>query len=61
MCKCVSNTFTFIVYGITGTCKEYEFTCDNLLCINASQVCNGKSDCWDGSDEAGTLCGQFLK
>lgn len=50
----------FFLLWYTGTCREDEFTCDNLMCISVSQACNGKLDCWDGSDEAGTLCGQFL-
>ncbi|XP_072017915.1 CUB and sushi domain-containing protein 3-like isoform X2 [Amphiura filiformis] len=33
-----------------------EFNCTDGGCINSTWVCNGESDCIDGSDEAATLC-----
>ncbi|KAK6617380.1 hypothetical protein RUM43_014389 [Polyplax serrata] len=32
-------------------CKSHEATCSNGECINKSQVCDGRHDCTDGSDE----------
>ena len=33
------------------SCNEDEFTCNNGLCINLTQRCDGKVDCKDDSDE----------
>lgn len=32
-------------------CGNYEFRCDNGMCVHMSQRCNGKSECGDNSDE----------
>ena len=48
LCKC----------QITG-CYGFEFTCNDIKCIEESKVCNGVSDCSDGSDEM--FCGKELK
>ncbi|XP_053677992.1 putative vitellogenin receptor [Anopheles nili] len=40
------------------SCGSHEFQCDNGSCIPASDHCNDKQDCADGSDETG--CDYFL-
>jgi hypothetical protein len=37
---------------INEDCKSNEKTCSNGQCIEESLVCNNKTDCEDGSDEA---------
>uniref|UniRef100_K1QMY2 Prolow-density lipoprotein receptor-related protein 1 n=1 Tax=Magallana gigas TaxID=29159 RepID=K1QMY2_MAGGI len=38
--------------------REGLFLCaNNQQCLNTSRLCDGKSDCWDGSDEQGK-CGE---
>lgn len=39
--------------------RSYEFQCDNGQCIDEFSVCDGKSDCVDGSDESMTQCITF--
>ena len=38
-----------------GVCSRDDFLCANDKCANASNVCDGKDDCGDNSDE-GTVC-----
>ncbi len=38
------------------TCSSEQFTCGNGVCISASSICDGYSDCLDGSDEVESLC-----
>ena len=43
-----------IVINLTTTC---EFTCNSSRkCILATSVCDGKKDCYDGSDESNCGC-----
>lgn len=43
-------------------CPENKFRCPkgapdgNSLCINRSQLCDGKQDCEDGADEEAACC-----
>ena len=37
-------------------CPGYAFKCASGGCISSQLTCNGKSDCFDGSDEAPLLC-----
>ena len=33
-------------------CTENSFKCANDQCVPSTKVCDGTSDCYDGSDEA---------
>lgn len=46
--------------GSNSTCSKGKFQCKNGKCIDMVKVCDGKSDCTDGSDE-GSDCGKFFK
>ena len=39
------------------SCDVTEFQCKSGSCLNATWVCDGEPDCFDGSDEAAELCG----
>ena len=39
-------------------CGYYKFTCDNGECVAESWVCDGETDCADGSDEFPSNCGK---
>lgn len=39
--------------------RKTEFKCDNGQCINIDEMCNGKEDCSDGSDETIETCEEF--
>ena len=36
-----------------------EFACGSGQCIDHAKVCDGRKDCYDGSDENSTNCGKF--
>ena len=44
-----------IFYSDFPPCGANEYQCYDKSCIDASQRCDGKTDCFDNSDEAG--CG----
>ena len=37
-------------------CEEFEFHCANQECIHVNNLCDGKNDCRDGSDEDHSRC-----
>ncbi|KAH3713179.1 hypothetical protein DPMN_072965 [Dreissena polymorpha] len=44
---------------VMPTCTFPGFACDNnKSCLQGNQVCNGKNNCGDGSDELG--CGKWI-
>ncbi|XP_049879788.1 putative vitellogenin receptor [Pectinophora gossypiella] len=53
---CASTTST----PAPVTCRAGQFECvKDRLCIDRAQMCDGTTDCTDGSDEAQTLCSTF--
>lgn len=48
---CTHHYWAFI--ALDGDCTENEHLCDNDQCIPKSEVCDGKIDCNDKTDEMG--------
>ena len=42
-------------------CTENSFKCANDQCVPSTKVCDGTSDCYDGSDEAEICRGNIWK
>ncbi len=42
--------------AISSSCASVNFTCRNGQCITRRKVCDGQSDCSDGSDEDTRFC-----
>lgn len=40
-------------------CSEDKFQCDNHLCVRHTDLCDGRDDCGDGSDEDEEMCKTF--
>jgi hypothetical protein len=51
-----SSTYSALLYKLTSLCDSDEFTCTNGQCVAAYDVCDGRDDCYDGSDESGCNC-----
>ena len=54
----LSQLLFSIHFGIffIALCDSDEFTCTNGQCVAAYDVCDGRDDCYDGSDESGCNC-----
>ena len=66
----LKKTFFFIFQGCTETktnsnfinCTDTEFRCLNkFYCIHKTWLCDGDTDCPDGSDESVQICGTSQK
>ena len=54
----MDNTLT--TFKPTENCPYNEFVCtDGKKCYTQAEKCNGKNDCYDGSDEDHHHCGKF--
>ena len=52
-----SNIAAVITFTETLTCTDNEFACKNgFKCISKRQMCDGRNDCFDGSDEDPVEC-----
>ena len=51
VCVLIFKGFLVILFIPHSECDADEFTCDNGLCINATQTCDGNFDCSNGEDE----------
>ena len=51
--KCLS-----ILHILVSLCDDGEFKCSNGHCVDLADICNGKNDCGDGSDEI-LPCGEY--
>ena len=51
--KCLS-----ILHILVSLCDDGEFKCSNGHCVDLDDICNGKNDCGDGSDEI-LPCGEY--
>ncbi|XP_071958809.1 degenerin unc-8-like [Antedon mediterranea] len=47
--------------GVVSDCTdEFKFQCDNKQCIDKTDLCNDKEDCYDYSDERSCNCSRIL-
>ena len=44
-----------------SACSDEEFTCDSGYCISMENKCDGKLDCYDGSDETYEYCNRVIQ
>ena len=56
-CDFVNNDLNYLRLESTS-CPRDQFQCKNRKCISKYNLCNGKDDCGDNSDE--TFCGMFV-
>jgi hypothetical protein len=40
-------------------CSEDRFECANNLCVRQTDLCDGRDDCGDGSDEDEDMCSKY--
>ena len=60
---CDTNEPDFYIVHIliyTVECDSDEFTCNSNTCISQTSVCDGVTDCDDGSDEWRSYCGRCI-
>ncbi len=62
----IENIFVLILMfttwwkSIDSSCPKGKWEClRGKMCITKENVCNGKKDCGDGSDEDSTMCSQW--
>ena len=48
----------FVCFSVDWKCASFQRKCPKGICIFDLQVCNGKDDCGDGSDEIN--CGKLV-
>lgn len=65
-CYFDEDAFCIFLFSAYSTCNSPNVTCgsnDDTRCITPQQMCDGSSDCSDGSDEKGcqqgTICCQM--
>ncbi|PSN46002.1 hypothetical protein C0J52_06353 [Blattella germanica] len=51
-----NTTFHYYSRYRRQSCRQYEFHCGSGECIDDTNLCDGKKDCSDGSDETGGQC-----
>ncbi|CAF1581398.1 unnamed protein product, partial [Rotaria sordida] len=44
---------------LSSSCASVNFTCQNGQCLSRRKVCDGRSDCSDGSDEDTRFCSRY--
>lgn len=44
---------------VPAMCQKGQFSCNNKVCVNESQVCDFSDDCGDRSDESNEVCQQY--
>lgn len=50
------NHLKYIIIYILNRCPGLAFRCDYGACISKNLKCDGKNDCFDGSDENAFVC-----
>ena len=59
LAKTVTNVYWHLICILA--CDDWQFQCDNGLCIPAVYKCDGVRDCTDGSDETKrSICGKSI-
>ena len=59
LAKTVTNVYWHLICILA--CDDWQFQCDNGLCIPAVYKCDGVRDCTDGSDEMKrSICGKSI-
>lgn len=48
-----TEVFNYIVLNFSAECPSNHLRCDETRCVELSRRCDGITDCYDGTDEAG--------